>query len=116
MEHDPELFDELMRTEARRRPVGRVAIVALVAGLIVFAACMVWWRQPFREQLPAGEAHGLDIGVSYQPILERCQAAARPVPGARVQVMTPISVSGAGGKPRAVCYYRFAAEMTAPAR
>ncbi|WP_328443025.1 hypothetical protein [Amycolatopsis sp. NBC_00438] len=159
-EHDPELFDELMRTERRRRPVGRYAIATLVFGLLVLAACVVWWRQPSGDRLPEGEAHGLDItagqcfwsptgtgevdvlltprterhtaeafavlplaegsmpdiGGSYQPILDRCQAAARPIPGARVQVMTPVSVSGIGGKPRAVCYYRFTAEMTAPAR
>lgn len=32
--HDPELFDELMRTELRRQPVSRFAIATLVSGLL----------------------------------------------------------------------------------
>ena len=50
-------------------------------------------------------------GAPYQATLDRCTAAAHPVSGARVQVMTPHLDSS---KHQAVCYYRFATEMTAP--
>ena len=33
-QHDPELFDELMRAEQRQQPVNRFAIVTLVSGLL----------------------------------------------------------------------------------
>ena len=33
-QHDPELFDELMRTELARQPVSRFAIATLVSGLL----------------------------------------------------------------------------------
>src|SRR3954469_22254453 len=45
--HDPELFDELMRTELRQQPVSRYAIATLVFGLLggliapVFAAVAI---------------------------------------------------------------------------
>src|SRR3954463_1148975 len=160
-QHDPELFDELMREERRRRPVNRYAAAAVVFGLLVVVGVLSFraaTRTAPGDQLPAGEAHGLDVtagqcfwsptgtgevdvlltpctgrhtaeafavlpladgamsGVDepYQRTLDRCTAAAHPIPGARVQVMTPNS--GTGGKQRAVCYYRFATEMTAPAR
>jgi len=48
----------------------------------------------------------------YQQTLDRCTAAAHPLPDARVQVLTPNSWNDA--RHRAVCYYRFATEMTAP--
>ncbi|MEV6877767.1 hypothetical protein [Amycolatopsis sp. NPDC051128] len=46
-QHDPELFDELMRAEIRRQPISRYAIATLVTGLLggliapVFAAVAV---------------------------------------------------------------------------
>lgn len=49
----------------------------------------------------------------YQPTLDRCTAAAHPISGARVQVMTPYLESS---RHQAVCYYRFSAEMTSPVR
>ncbi|SEF33770.1 hypothetical protein SAMN05421837_10738 [Amycolatopsis pretoriensis] len=49
----------------------------------------------------------------YQATLDRCTAAAHPISGARVQVMTPHLQSS---EHQAVCYYRFGAEMTTPAR
>jgi hypothetical protein len=161
-EHDPELFDELMREERRRaRPTaGRRLAAGLVALAVLILVGVLVHRATTKtaEQLPEGTAHGLDVtagqcfwsptgtgevdvlltsctgghtaeafavlpladgamsGVdeSYQRTLDRCTAAAHPIPGARVQVMTPNS--GTGGKQRAVCYYRFEAEMTAPAR
>ncbi|WP_410672633.1 hypothetical protein [Amycolatopsis sp. cmx-4-68] len=160
-EHDPELFDELVRAERRRRPVNRYVVASLVFGLLVLAGAFAYraaTRTAPGERLPAGEAHGLDvtagqcfwspagsgevdvlltrctdphtaeafavlpiaegsmpdIGESYQQTLDRCTAAARPVAGARVQVMTPFSDTG--GERRAVCYYRFGTETTAPAR
>ncbi|WP_318307475.1 hypothetical protein [Amycolatopsis solani] len=154
-QHDPELFDELMRAERRRRPVGRVAVavgmgVFVLAGVLIFRAVT---RTTPGERLPAGEVHGLDVTAGqcfwsptgsgevdvlltsctgrhtaeafavlplaageyalYQQTLDRCTAVARPIPGARVQVMTPFLESS---KQQAVCYYRFAAEMTAPVR
>jgi hypothetical protein len=33
-QHDPELFDELMRAELRRQPVSRYAVATLVSGLL----------------------------------------------------------------------------------
>jgi hypothetical protein len=63
--------------------------------------------------LPLAEGAVSGVDEPYQRTLDRCTAAAHPIPGARVQVMTPDS--GNNGKHRAVCYYRFAAEMTAPA-
>ncbi|MEV6628472.1 hypothetical protein AB0M83_26315 [Amycolatopsis sp. NPDC051106] len=159
-EHDPELFDELMREERRRaRPTaGRRLAAGLVALAVLILVGVLVHRATTKtaEQLPEGTAHGLDVtagqcfwsptgtgevdvllrscadphtaeafavlslteesGVDqpYQRTLDRCTAAAHPIPGARVQVMTPNS--GTGGKQRAVCYYRFATEMTAPAR
>ncbi|MEQ0564795.1 hypothetical protein ABJI51_37445 [Amycolatopsis sp. NEAU-NG30] len=162
-QHDPELFEELMRTERGREPVRRrrPVVAALVAGLLVLAG-LLGFRAVFAtapgERLPEGFAHGLDVTVGqcfwtptgdgevdvlltscteghtaeafavlplaegemggpdlpYQRTLDRCTAAARPIPGARVQVMTP--QTGNGGRNRAVCYYRFATEMTAPVR
>ncbi|RSD22930.1 hypothetical protein [Amycolatopsis eburnea] len=50
----------------------------------------------------------------YQQTLDRCTAAAQPIQGARVQVMTPNSWDDS--RHRAVCYYRFTTEMTAPVR
>jgi hypothetical protein len=201
-QHDPELFDELMSIERRRRPVSRFAIATLVAGLLggffalVFAAVAVlqirrrgqrgwalvicgllafagwvgvlayqaatgtgWWQQAGRERLPAEVAHGLDLPVGqcfwspaasgetdvwrasctsphnaeafevvpledgpmpdildvYHRSLARCEADARPIPGVRVQVVTPTTASWNEGKHRAVCYYHFATELTAPA-
>ncbi len=159
-EHDPELFDALMREERRRaRPTaGR----RLAAGLVAFAVLILVGVLAHRattktaEQLPEGTAHGLDVtagqcfwsptgtgevnvllrscteghtaeafavlslteesGVDqpYQRTLDRCTAAAHPIQGAQVQVMTPNSWND--DRHRAVCYYRFATEMTAPAR
>jgi hypothetical protein len=158
-QHDRELFDELMREERRKRPVNRYAAAAVVFGLLVVGLLTYRaTRTAPGDQLPPGEAHGLDVTAGqcfwsptgtgevdvlltpctgghtaeafavlpladgamsgadepYQRTLDRCTAAAHPVPGARVQVMTPNS--GTGGKQRAVCYYRFSTEMTAPAR
>jgi hypothetical protein len=160
-QHDPELFDELMREERRRRPVNRYAAAALVFGLLAVAGVLSYravTRTPPGGQLPEGTAHGLDVTAGqcfwsptgtgevdvlltpctdrhtaeafavlplaegpmsdadqpYQRTLDRCTAAAHPVPGARVQVMTPNGWND--GKHRAVCYYRFETEMTAPAR
>ena len=204
-QHDPELFDELMRTELGRQPISRYAVAALVSGLLggllfpVFAAVAVyrlrkrrqrgwvfvicgtvaftawtgvtvyqaatgtaWWQQRHtaQERLPEGVVHGLDLtagqcfwsppasgdadvlGAScterhnaeafevlqlgngpmpdiarlYPDTLARCEADARPLSGVRVQVVTPVSSAWDDGKHRAVCYYRFATEMTAPAR
>ncbi|GLY42630.1 hypothetical protein Amsp01_086530 [Amycolatopsis sp. NBRC 101858] len=158
--HDPELFDELMREERRRRPRGRYVAGALVFGLLAVVGVLAYRATGTApgDRLPAGEAHGLDVTAGqcfwsptgtgevdvlltpctgphtaeafavlplaggsmsgtdqpYQRTLDRCTAAARPLPGARVQVMTPNG--GNDGKQRAVCYYRFDAEMTAPAR
>ena len=64
--------------------------------------------------LPLAEGSMSGVDEPYQRTLDRCTAAAHPMPGARVQVMTPNSWND--GKHRAVCYYRFDAEMTAPAR
>ncbi|ADJ44036.1 hypothetical protein AMES_2213 [Amycolatopsis mediterranei S699] len=196
----PELFDELMRTELRRRPVSGYAIATLVSGLLggllapVFGAVAIsrirkqrqrglvlvvcglvaftgwmgvlayristgtaWWQQQAGHgRLPEDGAHGLDLAAGecfwapaasgeadvvrtsctaqhtgqafeviplgegpmpdilelYRTTLARCEAGARPVPGVRVQVMTPTSTSWAEGKHRVVCYYHFAAEMT----
>jgi hypothetical protein len=63
--------------------------------------------------LPLTEWPMPDVGESYQQTLDRCAAAAHPISGARVQVMTPFT---SNSKHQAVCYYRFATEMTAPAR
>ncbi|MEV7094721.1 hypothetical protein AB0M80_17980 [Amycolatopsis sp. NPDC051045] len=206
-QHDPELFDELMREELRHQPVSRYAIATLVVGLLgglfapVFAAVAVvrirkhrqrgwalvicglvafagwvgvaaykvgtgtaWWQpqaqQAVPERLPEGVAHGSDLVAGdcfwsppasgatdvvrrsctdrhnaeafevlplepgampdivevYHRTLARCEAGARPVPGARVQVITPATESWDQGKHRAVCYYRFATDMTASAR
>ncbi|MGK3207453.1 hypothetical protein [Amycolatopsis sp. MEPSY49] len=159
-EHDPELFDELMREERRRaRPsAGR----RVVAGLVVFAVLVLAGVLANRaltgtaDQLPEGTAHGLDVTAGqcfwsptgtgevdvllrsctdphtaeafavlpiaagslsdqpYQQTLDRCTAAAHRIEGARVQVMTPNSWDD--GRHRAVCYYRFATEMTGPVR
>jgi hypothetical protein len=163
-QHDPELFDELMRAErdaaarsGKRRKRGRAVVVC---GLVVLAGVLSYraaTRTAPGEQPPAGEAHGLDvtagqcfwsptgtgevdvlltsctaphtaeafavlplaagwvadIGDSYQQTLHRCTAAASPVPGARVQIMTPVIERS---DQRAVCCYRFAQEMTAPVR
>ncbi|MEV5713206.1 hypothetical protein AB0L41_04885 [Amycolatopsis mediterranei] len=199
-QHDPELFDELMRTELRNQPISRYAIATLVSGLLggllapVFGAIAIsgirkqrqrglvlvvcglvaftgwmgvlayrigtgtaWWQQQAGHgRLPEDGAHGLDLATGecfwapaasgeadvvrtsctarhtgqafeviplgegpmpdilelYRTTLARCEAGARPVPGVRVQVMTPTSTSWAEGKHRAVCYYHFAAEMT----
>ncbi|MFJ7217249.1 hypothetical protein [Amycolatopsis sp. NPDC098790] len=206
-EHDPELFDELMRTELRNQPVSRYAIATLVSGLLggllapVFAAVAIfrirkqhhrgvvlvicglvafagwmgylgyqiatgttWWQQRAQEaagqRLPEGVAHGLDLAAGdcfwsppasgntdvvqrsctephtgeafevvsleqgpmpdivdvYHRTLARCEADSKKLPGARVQVVTPTSDTWAEGKHRAVCYYRFDADMTTPAR
>jgi hypothetical protein len=206
-QHDPELFDELMREELRRQPISRYAVATLVSGLLggllapVFAAVAVvrirkqrqrgralvicglvafagwmgllgyrigtgtaWWQQQAQqarqERLPEGVAHGLDLAAGdcfwsppasgntdvvrrsctephnaeafevlplgdgsmpdivevYQRTLARCEAEARRLPDVRVQVVTPTEASWDGGKHRAICYYRFAAEMSAPAR
>ncbi|WIX88955.1 hypothetical protein [Amycolatopsis sp. DG1A-15b] len=204
-QHDPELFDELMRAELRNQPISRYAIATLVSGLLggllapVFGAVAIsrirkqkqrglvlvicglvaftawtgvaayriaigaaWWqqRQAGQGRLPEGVAHGLDLAVGecfrapavsgeadvfripctaqhtgeafevlplgegpmpdilevYRNTLARCEADARPVPGVRVQVVTPTSSSWEGGKHRAVCYYHFAAEVTGPVR
>ncbi|WIY06943.1 hypothetical protein QRX60_24945 [Amycolatopsis mongoliensis] len=158
--HDPELFDELMREERRRRPGNRYVAGALVFGLLTLVGVLSYraTRTAPGDQLPEGTAHGLDVtagqcfwsptgsgevdvlltpcadrhtaeafavlplaegslsGIDepYQRTLDRCTAVAHPIPGARVQVMTPNSWTG--GKQRAVCYYRFATEMTAPVR
>ncbi|WP_439378094.1 hypothetical protein [Amycolatopsis lexingtonensis] len=156
-QHDPELFEELMREERRRRPVsrGRYVIAPFVFGLLLLAGVFSYRAlvTPTPDPLPANEAHGLDVTAGqcfwsptgtgevdvlltscterhtaeafavlplpegadapYQPTLDRCTAAAQPVPGARVQVMTPYL---AGSKRHAVCYYRFATELTAPVR
>lgn len=203
-QHDPELFDELMRAELRRQPVSRYAVATLVSGLLggllapVFGAVAIsrirkqrqrglvlvicglvaftawmgvlayrigtgtaWWQQRHtgQGQLPDGVAHGLELAVGdcfwapaasgerdvfrrpctvahtgeafevlplgegpmpdilelYRNALARCEADARPVPGVRVQVVTPTSESWAQGHHRAVCYYHFAAEKTGPA-
>jgi hypothetical protein len=159
-EHDPELFDELMREERRRaRPsAGRRAVAALVVFAVLVLAGVLANRALTGavDPLPEGTAHGLDVtagqcfwsptgtgevdvllrscteshtgeafavlsltgesGVDqpYQRTLDRCTAAAHPLPEARVQVMTPNSWGE--GEQRAVCYYRFSVEMTAPAR
>lgn len=68
------------------------------------------------EVIPLGEGPMPDIVEVYQHALARCEADARQVPGARVQVVTPTSASWNEGKHRAVCYYRFANEMTELAR
>jgi hypothetical protein len=204
-QHDPELFDELMRTELRRQPVSRYAVATLVSGLMggllapVFAAIAIsrirkqrqrglalvvcglvaftawtgvlvyristgttWWQQlhAAREQLAEGVVHGLDLAVGdcfwapatsgeadvvrrpcaeghtgeafevlplgegpmpdilelYRTTLARCEADAGPVPGVRVQVVTPTSATWDVGKHRAVCYYHFATEVTGTAR
>ena len=158
-QHDPELFDELMRAERRRRPVKRPVAVALVFGLLLVAAALAY-RATTRtgEQLPEGMAHGLDVTAGqcfwsptgtgvvdvlltsctsghtaevfavlplaegemsggdqpYQRTLDRCTAAAHPIPDARVQVITPYGLND--GKNRAVCYYRFSTEMTTSVR
>ncbi|MBE1497357.1 hypothetical protein H4696_004457 [Amycolatopsis lexingtonensis] len=153
-QHDPELFEELMREERRRRPVsrGRSAIAVVVFGLLMFAGVLCYRAivTPKPDPLPANEAHGLDVvagqcfwsptgtgevdvlltscterhtaeafavlplpegaDAPYQPTLDRCTAAAQPIPDARVQVMTPYLSSS---KHLAVCYYRFTIEMTA---
>ncbi len=201
--HDPELFDELMRTELRRQPVSRFAIATLVSGLLggllapVFAVAALfqirdrrlrgralvicglvafavwagvaayligtgsaWWQQPRQERLPEGFTHGLDLTTNecfwapaasgyadvlrasctekhnaeafevlplgdgpmpdvletYRRSLARCEADALPIPGVRIQVMTPTSFSWQDGKHRAVCYYHFGTDMTRPAR
>ncbi|MFJ9778012.1 hypothetical protein ACIRSS_00415 [Amycolatopsis sp. NPDC101161] len=57
-----------------------------------------------------------DIVDVYHRSLARCEADAKQLPGARVQVITPTSDTWAQGKHRAVCYYRFSAEMTSPVR
>jgi hypothetical protein len=202
-QHDPELFDELMRTELRRQPISRYAIATLVSGLLggllapVFAAVAIvrirkqrqrgwalvicglvafaawmgvlgyqigtgtaWWQQKPQERLPEGMVHGLDLTAGacfwsppasgyadvlttsctekhnaeafevlpqgngpmpdiveiYQRTLSRCEADARPLPSVRVQVVTPTTDTWNEGKHRVVCYYRFEAEVTAPAR
>ncbi|MEV4142035.1 hypothetical protein AB0J40_00120 [Amycolatopsis sp. NPDC049691] len=158
-DHDPELFDELMREErSRARPaVGR----RVAAGLVAFGVLMVGGGLAYRaanqpERLPEGTAHGLDVSAGqcfwsptgtgevdvllrsctephtaeafavlpiaegslsdqpYQQTLDRCTAAAHPLPDTRVQVLTPNSWDDA--RHRAVCYYRFATEMTASVR
>ena len=68
------------------------------------------------EVLPLAEGSMPDIGESYQHTLDRCVAGARPIPGVRVQVVTPTTAGWNEGKHRAVCYYRFKAEMTEPVR
>ncbi|MFI5587187.1 DUF4190 domain-containing protein [Amycolatopsis sp. NPDC051758] len=202
-QHDPELFDELMRSERRQQPVNRFAIVTLVSGLLggllapVFAVVALvqirkrgqrgrvlvicglvafagwagvvayqaatgtaWWQQSRQDRLPENVAHGLDLTAGdcfwsppvsgnidvvrrsctethtgeafevlplengpmpdivevYHRTLARCEADARPIPGVRVQVVTPTTDNWNEGRHRAVCYYRFAADMTAPAR
>ncbi|MEU4250796.1 DUF4190 domain-containing protein [Amycolatopsis sp. NPDC026612] len=202
-QHDPELFDELMREELRHQPISRYAIATLVFGLLggliapVFAAVAIvrirkqrqrglvlvicglvafagwagvmtykvatgtaWWQQRQQERLPEGVAHGSDLVAGdcfwsppasgatdvmqrsctdrhnaeafevlpleagpmpdivevYQRTLARCEAGARSIPGVRVQVITPTTESWNQGKHRAVCYYSFATDMTAPVR
>jgi hypothetical protein len=206
-QHDPELFDELMRAELGRQPVNRFAIVTLVSGLLggllapVFAAVAIvqikkrqqrgrvlvicglvafavwggvvayqaasgstWWQrraqQAHQERLPEGVVHGLDVTAGdcfwsppasgatdvvrrsctephtaeafevlpleagpmpdivdvYHRTLARCEADARPIAGVRVQVITPTTETWDQGKHRAICYYRFATDLTAPAR
>ncbi|MCR6488722.1 septum formation family protein [Amycolatopsis sp. OK19-0408] len=68
------------------------------------------------EVLPVTGGPMPDIVEVYQRTLARCEADARPLPDVRVQVVTPTSQSWAEGKHRVVCYYRFATEMTEPAR
>lgn len=65
--------------------------------------------------LPLGGGAMPDIVEVYQRTLARCQADARRIPDVRIQVVTPTSQTWNEGKHRAVCYYRFATEMTAPA-
>ncbi|MDX3194103.1 hypothetical protein PV458_37395 [Streptomyces sp. MN03-5084-2B] len=159
-QHDPELFDALMRAERPRRPVKRYLATALIFGLlmVVVVAALSYRAASSGERLPENTAHGLDVvagqcfwsptgtgevdvllrpctaghtaeafavlplteGLStdvdqpYQRTVDRCTAAARPIPGARVQVMTPNSWTD--GKHRAVCYYHFATEVTGTAR
>ncbi|MGW5719113.1 hypothetical protein ACWEVP_23280 [Amycolatopsis sp. NPDC003865] len=63
-EHDPELFDELMREERRRaRPsVGRRVAAGLVTFAVFLVAAVLVNRAANRpEQLPEGTAHGLDV-------------------------------------------------------
>ncbi|GHG12862.1 MULTISPECIES: septum formation family protein [Amycolatopsis] len=202
-QHDPELFDELMRTELRNQPVSRYAVATLVSGLLggllapVFGAIAIarirkqrqrglvlvicglvaftawmgvlgykiahgtaWWQQIGRDRLPESVVHGLDLAAGecfwspstsgeadvlrtscterhtgeafgviplgegpmpdilelYRTTLARCEAGAGPVPGVRVQVVTPTSSSWAQGKHRVVCYYHFDAEKTGPVR
>lgn len=64
--------------------------------------------------LPVPEGSTAEVDQPYQRTLDRCTAAAHPIPGAHVQVLTPDSWTD--GKHRAVCYYRFDTEMTAPVR
>ncbi|UOX85107.1 hypothetical protein MUY14_25250 [Amycolatopsis sp. FBCC-B4732] len=203
-QHDPELFDELMRSELRRQPISRYAVATLVSGLmggllapvfavvalvrirkqrqrglvlvicgmVAFAGWMgflgykistgtAWWQQRAAQGgLPEGGVHGFDLAAGdcfwappasgasdvlrrscteghtgeafevlplgegpmpdildvYQRSLARCEADARQLPDVRVQVVTPTADSWNKGKHLAVCYYRFATEMTAPAR
>jgi hypothetical protein len=68
------------------------------------------------EVLPLDGGAMPDIVEVYQRTLARCEADAREMSGVRVQVVTPTSASWNEGKHRAVCYYRFATEMTAPVR
>lgn len=66
--------------------------------------------------LPLGDGPMPDILELYRSTLARCEADAGPVPGVRVQVMTPTSDSWGRGKHRAVCYRHFAVETSGPAR
>jgi len=68
------------------------------------------------EILPLGDGPMPDILELYRTTLARCEADARPVPGVRVQVMTPTSDSWGQGRHRAICYYRFDAETTGQVR
>ncbi|MCR6483211.1 hypothetical protein M8542_10320 [Amycolatopsis sp. OK19-0408] len=84
-------------------------------GDVLRAPCATRHTAEAFEVLPLAEGSMPDIGESYQHTLSRCEADARQIPGARVQVVTPTSASWNEGKHRAVCYYRFASEKTGPA-
>lgn len=90
--------------------------VASGADDVLRAPCTTPHTAEAFEVLPLGEGPMPNIVEVYQRTLVRCEADARQIPVARVQVVTPTSVSWNEGKHRAVCYYRFASEMTEPAR
>jgi hypothetical protein len=83
---------------------------------VVRRACTEAHTAEAFEVLPLEDGPMPDIVDVYHRTLARCEADARPLSGVRVQVVTPVSSAWDEGKHRAVCYYRFATEMTASVR